>query len=41
MAGVSRSLKFGSVVYERNKKLPAQSAGGRYKSNPHNGDMVL
>jgi len=30
-----------NFVYERNKKLPAQKAGGRYKSNPYTGDMVL
>jgi len=30
-----------NFVYERNKKLPTQSAGGRYKGNPHNGVMVL
>jgi hypothetical protein len=30
-----------NFVYERNKKLPAQKAGGRYKGNPYNGDMVL
>jgi hypothetical protein len=30
-----------SFVYGRNKELPAQKAGGRYKSNPHAGDTVL
>jgi hypothetical protein len=28
-------------VYERNKKLPTQRAGGRYKGNQSNGDMFL
>jgi hypothetical protein len=27
--------------YEPKEKLPAQKAGGRYKGNPHNGDVVL
>jgi hypothetical protein len=26
---------------ERNKKMPAQKAGGRYKGTNRNGDMVL
>jgi len=30
-----------NFVNERNKNLPAQKTGGRYKGNPHNGDMVL
>jgi len=30
-----------NFVYERNKKLPAQKARDRYKSNPYTGDMVL
>jgi hypothetical protein len=29
-----------SLVAE-NKMLPARKAGGRYKCNPHIGDMVL
>jgi len=31
----------GPKFQERNKKLPAQKAGGRYKGNPYNRDMVL
>jgi hypothetical protein len=31
----------GKFRYERNKKLPAQKAGGRYKGTNRNGDMVL
>jgi hypothetical protein len=30
-----------NLVDERNKKLPAQKAGGRYKGNPQNGGLVL
>jgi hypothetical protein len=30
-----------NFAYERNKNLPAQKTGGRYKSDPHNRDMVL
>jgi hypothetical protein len=30
-----------NFAYERNKNLPAQKTGGRYKSNPYDEGMVL
>jgi len=30
-----------NFVYERDNKLPAQKAGGRYKGKPHNRGEVL
>jgi hypothetical protein len=34
-------MRRGILLQEQNKKLPAQKAGGRYKSNPSNIAMVL
>jgi hypothetical protein len=30
-----------NFVYEQNRKLPAQKAGGRYKGKPYSGETVL
>jgi hypothetical protein len=47
MTRISAGLKQRGVgvwvnfVQERNKKLPAQKTGGRYKGNPYSGNTVL